>query len=119
MTDPGQDTGNQTHFGFRSVPVGDKVRLVRGVFESVAGSYDLMNDLMSGGIHRLWKSAMIDWLSPRGAIRVLEVAGGTGDIARSEEHTSELQSLMRSSYAVFCLKKKTILDNNMKMLFKT
>src|SRR3546814_5115174 len=105
MTDPGQDTGNQTHFGFRSVPVGDKVRLVRGVFESVAGSYDLMNDLMSGGIHRLWKSAMIDWLSPRGAIRVLDVAGGTGDIAfrilaRSEAHTSELQSLMRLSYAV-------------------
>src|SRR3546814_17462049 len=81
MTDPGQDTGNQTHFGFRNVPEGDKVRLVRGVFESVAGSYDLMNDLMSGGIHRLWKSAMIDWLSPRGAIRVLDVAGGTGDIA--------------------------------------
>src|SRR3546814_11084030 len=70
MTDPGQDTGNQTHFGFRSVPVGDKVRLVRGVFESVAGSYDLMNDLMSGGIHRLWTYALLDWLSPRGAIRV-------------------------------------------------
>ncbi|WP_341705571.1 bifunctional demethylmenaquinone methyltransferase/2-methoxy-6-polyprenyl-1,4-benzoquinol methylase UbiE [Ferrovibrio sp.] len=81
MTDPGQDTGNQTHFGFRNVPEGDKARLVRGVFESVAGSYDLMNDLMSGGIHRLWKSAMIDWLAPRGAIRVLDVAGGTGDIA--------------------------------------
>jgi len=81
MTDPGQDTGNETHFGFRSVPEGDKARLVRGVFESVAGSYDLMNDLMSGGIHRLWKAAMIDWLAPRGAIRVLDVAGGTGDIA--------------------------------------
>ena len=81
MTDPAQDTGKETHFGFRNVPEGDKARLVRGVFESVAGSYDLMNDLMSGGVHRLWKAAMIDWLAPRGAIRVLDVAGGTGDIA--------------------------------------
>lgn len=72
---------SQTHFGFRDVPEGDKARLVRGVFDSVAGNYDLMNDLMSGGVHRLWKSAMIDWLAPRGAIRVLDVAGGTGDIA--------------------------------------
>lgn len=81
MTNPGQDTGKETHFGFRNVPEGDKARLVRGVFESVAGSYDVMNDLMSGGIHRLWKAAMIDWLAPRGAIRILDVAGGTGDIA--------------------------------------
>ena len=81
MTNPGQDTGKETHFGFRSVPEADKARMVRGVFESVAGSYDIMNDLMSGGVHRLWKAAMIDWLQPRGAIRVLDVAGGTGDIA--------------------------------------
>ncbi|HEX6959017.1 MAG TPA: bifunctional demethylmenaquinone methyltransferase/2-methoxy-6-polyprenyl-1,4-benzoquinol methylase UbiE [Ferrovibrio sp.] len=72
---------NETHFGFRSVPEGEKARLVRGVFESVASRYDLMNDLMSGGVHRLWKAQMIDWLQPRGAIRVLDVAGGTGDIA--------------------------------------
>ena len=54
-----------THFGFREVPKDDKAGLVRGVFDSVAGSYDLMNDLMSGGVHRLWKSAMIDWLMPQ------------------------------------------------------
>ncbi|MCW0235608.1 MAG: bifunctional demethylmenaquinone methyltransferase/2-methoxy-6-polyprenyl-1,4-benzoquinol methylase UbiE [Ferrovibrio sp.] len=81
--DPTQDSnpGNETHFGFRSVPEGDKARLVRGVFDSVASRYDVMNDLMSGGVHRLWKAAMIDWLNPHGAITVLDVAGGTGDIA--------------------------------------
>ena len=55
--------------------------MVRGVFESVADRYDLMNDLMSGGIHRLWKSAMIDWLRPRAGQQFIDVAGGTGDIA--------------------------------------
>src|SRR5215831_12585868 len=68
-------------FGYRDVAAADKPSLVRGVFDSVAGRYDLMNDLMSGGIHRLWKSAMIDWLDPRGGQRFLDVAGGTGDIA--------------------------------------
>ncbi|WP_298726516.1 bifunctional demethylmenaquinone methyltransferase/2-methoxy-6-polyprenyl-1,4-benzoquinol methylase UbiE [uncultured Ferrovibrio sp.] len=72
---------NDTHFGFRTVPESEKARLVRGVFESVASRYDLMNDLMSGGVHRLWKAQMVDWLNPRGPIRVLDVAGGTGDIA--------------------------------------
>lgn len=81
MTDQSQQPGDSTHFGFRTVPERDKARLVRGVFDSVAGNYDLMNDLMSGGVHRLWKAAMIDWLDPRGAMRVLDVAGGTGDIA--------------------------------------
>lgn len=81
--DPTQDSkpGNETHFGFRSVPEGDKARLVRGVFDSVASRYDVMNDLMSGGVHRLWKAAMIDWLNPHGTMTVLDVAGGTGDIA--------------------------------------
>ncbi len=68
-------------FGFRDVAAGDKASLVRGVFESVADRYDLMNDLMSGGIHRLWKSAMIDWLRPRAGQHFIDVAGGTGDIA--------------------------------------
>ncbi|MDE2181689.1 MAG: bifunctional demethylmenaquinone methyltransferase/2-methoxy-6-polyprenyl-1,4-benzoquinol methylase UbiE [Alphaproteobacteria bacterium] len=68
-------------FGFRDVPANQKERLVREVFDSVAGQYDLMNDLMSGGIHRLWKMAMVDWLNPRPGWRVLDVAGGTGDIA--------------------------------------
>ena len=55
--------------------------LVREVFSSVAARYDLMNDLMSGGVHRLWKDAMVEWLNPRPGWRVLDVAGGTGDIA--------------------------------------
>ncbi len=69
-------------FGFRRVEATEKPQLVRGVFERVAGRYDLMNDLMSGGIHRLWKAAMIDWLAPRPGQLLLDVAGGTGDIAR-------------------------------------
>lgn len=68
-------------FGFRAVPEGEKAGLVRGVFTSVASRYDLMNDLMSGGVHRLWKDAMMDWLAPRPGQRLLDVAGGTGDIA--------------------------------------
>jgi demethylmenaquinone methyltransferase/2-methoxy-6-polyprenyl-1,4-benzoquinol methylase len=69
-------------FGFRRVDPEEKPALVRGVFERVAGRYDLMNDLMSGGIHRLWKAAMIDWLAPRSGQLLLDVAGGTGDIAQ-------------------------------------
>lgn len=68
-------------FGYRTVGAGEKKPLVRGVFSSVASRYDLMNDLMSGGIHRLWKRAMIDWLNPRPGQHLLDVAGGTGDIA--------------------------------------
>ncbi len=71
----------QTHFGFRTVAAGDKAGLVHRVFDSVAGRYDLMNDLMSGGVHRLWKRSMIDWLAPRAGQQVLDVSGGTGDIA--------------------------------------
>ena len=70
-----------THFGNRDVPEADKAGLVHGVFSSVAGRYDVMNDLMSGGVHRLWKDAMMDWLAPRPGQRLLDVAGGTGDIA--------------------------------------
>lgn len=70
-----------THFGFRDVPEGEKANLVHGVFSSVASKYDIMNDVMSVGIHRLWKDAMMDWLAPRDGQRLLDVAGGTGDIA--------------------------------------
>ena len=73
---------DETWFGDRRVETSEKPRLVRGVFERVAGRYDLMNDLMSGGIHRLWKAAMIDWLAPRPGQLLLDVAGGTGDIAQ-------------------------------------
>ena len=70
-----------THFGFRDVPLGDKQALVDEVFHKVARRYDLMNDLMSAGVHRLWKGAMIDWLNPRAGQSILDVGGGTGDIA--------------------------------------
>jgi demethylmenaquinone methyltransferase/2-methoxy-6-polyprenyl-1,4-benzoquinol methylase len=68
-------------FGYRDVPEAEKEGLVREVFSSVARRYDLMNDLMSGGVHRLWKAAMVEWLDPRPGRRMLDVAGGTGDIA--------------------------------------
>ncbi|MBM3537521.1 MAG: class I SAM-dependent methyltransferase [Alphaproteobacteria bacterium] len=78
---PPANPAETTHFGFRDVPVADKAPLVRGVFERVAGSYDLMNDLMSGGIHRLWKAELIAAVAPRAGEVLLDVAGGTGDIA--------------------------------------
>lgn len=75
--------GMETSYGFRKVGEGDKQSLVNDVFHKVANRYDLMNDLMSGGLHRLWKDAMVAWLNPpkRPGWKVLDVAGGTGDIA--------------------------------------
>src|SRR6202000_2134617 len=73
-----------THFGFRDVPLDDKQALVNDVFHSVASRYDLMNDLMSGGLHRVWKEIMITWVNPPrndAPFSLLDVAGGTGDIA--------------------------------------
>lgn len=75
------DEPKTASFGFREVPETEKESLVRQVFSSVARNYDIMNDLMSGGVHRLWKDAMVEWLNPRARWRVLDVAGGTGDIA--------------------------------------
>ena len=74
-------SGDRSSFGFRDVDAREKVKMVRGVFDSVASNYDVMNDLMSVGVHRLWKTAMMDWLAPRNSQRLLDVAGGTGDIA--------------------------------------
>ncbi|NDR57892.1 bifunctional demethylmenaquinone methyltransferase/2-methoxy-6-polyprenyl-1,4-benzoquinol methylase UbiE [Aliiruegeria sabulilitoris] len=70
-----------THFGEKIVPEEEKKGMVHGVFSSVASRYDLMNDFMSVGVHRLWKDAMMDWLAPRPGQKLLDVAGGTGDIA--------------------------------------
>ena len=78
MTD---DENGTTHFGYQTVPEGDKAGMVHGVFTRVASRYDIMNDLMSAGVHRLWKDAMMDWLAPRPGQRLLDVAGGTGDVA--------------------------------------
>lgn len=75
------DPGGETDFGFERVPLEEKRHLVRRVFEAVAPRYDLMNDLMSGGVHRLWKADMIRWLNPRPGQLLLDVAGGTGDVA--------------------------------------
>jgi demethylmenaquinone methyltransferase / 2-methoxy-6-polyprenyl-1,4-benzoquinol methylase len=72
----------QTDFGFREVGEDEKTRLVREVFDNVASRYDLMNDLMSGGIHRRWKADLIARLQPRPGELLLDLAGGTGDIAR-------------------------------------
>jgi demethylmenaquinone methyltransferase/2-methoxy-6-polyprenyl-1,4-benzoquinol methylase len=68
-------------FGYQEVRPEDKPALVRDLFARVAWRYDLMNDLMSAGVHRLWKAALIDWLAPRPDLRLLDVAGGTGDVA--------------------------------------
>ncbi len=76
-----ENSDQTTHFGFKTIPEAEKAGRVRGVFSSVATKYDIMNDVMSGGVHRVWKDAMMDWLSPRDGQRLLDVAGGTGDIA--------------------------------------
>ena len=70
-----------THFGFQSVEESDKARHVRGVFDSVASKYDLMNDLMSGGLHRAWKAYTVAVANVREGDQVLDIAGGTGDLA--------------------------------------
>lgn len=76
---------SETSYGFRTVRVEEKQGLVNSVFDRVASRYDLMNDAMSGGLHRVWKDAMVAWLAPprrpKSPYRVLDVAGGTGDIA--------------------------------------
>ena len=72
-----------THFGFESVPMHHKARRVKGVFDAVASRYDIMNDLMSGGLHRLWKRFAIDQATVHRGQTVLDLAGGTGDLART------------------------------------
>src|SRR5438874_13401475 len=79
---PDRPLGGEADFGFRRVPEGAKAPLVRALFDSVAERYDLMNDLMSAGIHRWWKAEMVRALAPRPGQRLVDVAGGTGDIAR-------------------------------------
>lgn len=71
-----------THFGYETVDVSEKAQRVRGVFDSVAGNYDFMNDLMSAGLHRLWKRFTVEQAAVRRGQQILDLAGGTGDLAR-------------------------------------
>src|SRR5262249_17732133 len=95
-----------TDFGFRRVPQGEKAPLIRAVFNSVAARYDLMNDLMSAGIHRWWKDEMVGWLNPRPGDHLIDVAGGTADIAR---RALPLLQAAKDGMAVVC-------DANQQML---
>jgi demethylmenaquinone methyltransferase/2-methoxy-6-polyprenyl-1,4-benzoquinol methylase len=78
-----QDTDNTTHFGYQSVAADEKAGLVKDVFDSVASRYDIMNDLMSAGLHRLWKRHTVDQAAVRPGDVILDLAGGTGDLARA------------------------------------
>jgi demethylmenaquinone methyltransferase/2-methoxy-6-polyprenyl-1,4-benzoquinol methylase len=82
VSDSNKPKPGTTHFGFEQVPVVEKRARVAGVFDSVASKYDLMNDLMSFGVHRLWKRFVIDLAGVRAGEKVLDVAGGTGDLSR-------------------------------------
>ena len=75
------DTAKTVPFGYRDVAPEEKPELIRDIFSSVASRYDVMNDLMSAGVHRLWKDAFVDWLNPQAGDAIIDVAGGTGDIA--------------------------------------
>ena len=72
---------SKTHFGFQSVDETEKAQRVRGVFDSVAPKYDLMNDVMSGGLHRAWKAYTVMVANLKPGQRALDIAGGTGDLA--------------------------------------
>ena len=74
------------NFGFQKVNPSEKEGLVRNVFNSVNNNYDIMNDLMSFGTHRIWKNIMVEWLAPRPSWKIIDVAGGTGDIALKVLH---------------------------------
>ncbi len=84
-----QKQENNAHFGFRTVDAGAKASMVREVFSSVAGRYDLMNDLMSGGLHRLWKNDFVSRINVPSTAAILDLAGGTGDIAVRLKHKTK------------------------------
>lgn len=103
---------NQTDFGFRRVDMADKASLVAQVFDRVAGRYDLMNDVMSAGVHRLWKRALVDSLVPHRNMHLLDVAGGTGDIAaRVLDRASGDRNRWGDTHVTLC-------DINPAMLFR-
>jgi demethylmenaquinone methyltransferase / 2-methoxy-6-polyprenyl-1,4-benzoquinol methylase len=104
-----KETSSSPARDYRRIAEDEKAPLVRGIFDSVAPRYDLMNDLMSGGIHRLWKAEMVAWLKPRPGQRLIDVAGGTGDIALRAFRHLVPDSAFPNGSAVVC-------DTNERML---
>lgn len=113
---PGKDDSEKIDFGFQTIEKEEKQNLVRQVFSSVAPSYDIMNDLMSGGLHRLWKDRFVEMLAPFPGMKHIDVAGGTGDVAfrvlKAMEGAESLQSAQDSSSRGHV----TIFDINPEML---
>lgn len=105
-------TENTIDFGFEDIPESQKASRVRGVFDSVAGNYDLMNDAMSLGIHRVWKNMTITKLNPQPGEALLDVAGGTGDLARRFLHAADEVRHRRGGAAASAI----ICDINAEML---
>jgi demethylmenaquinone methyltransferase / 2-methoxy-6-polyprenyl-1,4-benzoquinol methylase len=105
-------TGPAATFGFRDVDASEKPGLVRGVFDRVAHRYDLMNDLMSGGVHRLWKDAVAARLNPQPGETIVDVAGGTGDMARRFARLARRTQLRRGGDAA----KVFVVDYNAEMV---
>jgi len=114
-----REEGGTTHFGFRDVPVDEKEDLVRGVFNSVADNYDVMNDLMSGTLHRYWKDEMVASLHPMPGMHILDVAGGTGDISFRIHESMRRQSrrqMLSGSNGDVTAGSITVCDINTEML---
>ncbi|MDB5442408.1 MAG: ubiE [Phenylobacterium sp.] len=105
-------TGPAATFGFRDVDPEAKPGLVRGVFDRVARRYDLMNDLMSGGVHRLWKDAVVARLNPQPGETIIDCAGGTGDIARRAARMARRAQLRRGGPDA----KVVVVDYNAEMI---
>jgi demethylmenaquinone methyltransferase / 2-methoxy-6-polyprenyl-1,4-benzoquinol methylase len=107
---------SKTHFGFQSVDEQEKAQKVAGVFHSVAANYDLMNDLMSGGLHRAWKMFTIAQANVRPGFKVLDIAGGTGDLSKAFAkqagdtgevwHTDINESMLRRDHAGAALRRR-------------
>lgn len=111
-----QKAQNTTHFGYQTVAEADKERLVGTVFGNVASKYDIMNDLMSAGVHRVWKNRLIQMLSPMEDTQLLDVAGGTGDIAfRYLDHVRNFSANYHGDAAPYSAH-VTVLDINAEML---
>lgn len=105
----GAESG-KTHFGFETVDEADKEHKVREVFENVANNYDLMNDAMSVGIHRLWKDAFMDQLSPTTNTKLLDVAGGTGDVSFRFLDYLKNEGVAAGSHVTVCDINQAMLD---------